>query len=283
MKALQSLASDAWTKVQDVGNTVKASFMDTMSVGTTVASTLSGRTSKSTPLESLFETVKGMNTIEGGRKMEKSVSIIDTEVETRRTDILEKQIESMKRLIENMQRPEKSVGVEIEGISFFDEEDVHSWAAENLPTSLPIGYFGDIYSFLDRILQSTGELKDIEIKHKLSLAGDEALNFSSFTRECPRFFGQAITTSSGVIKTVASKSSLLALPSAAHWEDLKTCRGLKEVLHRKMVNVNQQVLKNINSRLSSHPVAKALATSCLDATYSFVTSLMVYISETHRS
>ena len=190
-------------------------------------------------------------------------------------------MESMQKLIENMQRLEKTVGVEIGGVPFFDEDDVHSWAAENLPPSLPVGCFVDVYSFLDRILQFIGGLKDIEINHKLGLAGDDSLNLSSFTRECPRFFGQAVTASSGSIKTVASKSSLLALPTAAHWEDPKTRRELKEVLRRKMVNVNKQVLKNINSKLSSYPAAKALATSCLDATYSFVTSLMTYISETH--
>ena len=103
----------------------------------------------------------------------------------------------MQRLLENLQRPDKSRGVEIGGIPFFDEDDVHAWASVNLPTSLPVGCFVDVYSFLDRILQSTGGLRDIEVNHKLQLAGDEALTLSSFTRECPRFFGQAVTASSG--------------------------------------------------------------------------------------
>ena len=47
------------------------------------------------------------------------------------------------------------------------------------------------------------------------------------------------------------------------------------------MNVKQQIERNIATRLSRHSAARSLATSCLDSTCTFVTSLLSYISETH--
>ena len=90
VKAVQSLVSDAVTKVESLERTMRAGVgVDAGSVGGTVASTISGSTvTKSTPLESLFKTVRGMDAT--GRKVDKSVSIVDTEGEARRIDALEK-------------------------------------------------------------------------------------------------------------------------------------------------------------------------------------------------
>ena len=99
----------------------KSIGVDSGFVAPTAASTLTGGTSATTPLAGLFKTVKDMGVSMSGPS--KSMSIASDDGNSRRIDLIEKQMESMQRLLENLQRPDKSRGVEIGGIPFFDEDD----------------------------------------------------------------------------------------------------------------------------------------------------------------
>jgi len=117
--------------------------------------------------------------------------------------VLEDQIQNLTKVLEGGGKCSSGTkkGVEIEGVPFNDEQDLKVWVEQELPSSFPFGCFVDIYSFLDRILQTSGGLKDLEINHKLYLSEDEALTLSGFMREVPRIFGQSVAATSSSLKT----------------------------------------------------------------------------------
>ena len=60
----------------------------------------------------------------------------------------------------------------------------------------------DVYSFLDSVLQSEngGGLKEIESRHKLSLAEYDSSHLESFTWELPKVFRGSLTTNTATVK-----------------------------------------------------------------------------------
>ena len=75
-------------------------------------------------------------------------------------------------------KPGLKENTEVGGVMFNNKEGMVAWVESKLPVNLPYVYFVDVYSFLDIFLQVSGGLKNLEIKHKLGLSGDETLSLS---------------------------------------------------------------------------------------------------------
>lgn len=140
-----------------------------------------------------------------------------------------------------------------------------AWVDIKILASSPCGCFVDVYSFLDRVLQVSGELKDLEIYHKLRLSGDEALTLSRFMREVSRIFGKDRSPTSSSLETY-SKPSLPALPTSDYLDIQKTHRRLCENIKRKMINVKYHIQTNIGLKFKGSEVVKLVAQIFLDNT-----------------
>ena len=82
----------------------------------------------------------------------------DRNESNKRFKVLEDQIQNLTKVLEGGGKCSSGTkkGVEIEGVPFNDEQDLKVWVEQELPSSFPFGCFVDIYSFLDRILQTSG-------------------------------------------------------------------------------------------------------------------------------
>ena len=155
------------------------------------------------------------------------------------------------------------------------------WARDNLPGVIPFGVFVDVYTFLNRMLDSGGSdklLHHLVDQHRLGLSGDDALTLESFQLPTPKMFGSSSSLSA--LRT-ASRSWIGTMPSATVWEDPKTSMGIRDRLRSQIPNIREQVMSNINMRLSNHPIGRSLAIACLEGTIAFINTLSSWISDTH--
>jgi len=182
-----------------------------------------------------------------------------------------------------MDEKEGGGGVNIGGMTFRGKKDLMMWLKQKLPPHSPFDCSMDTYSFLDMVLQNGNGngLKDIESRHKLSLSGDDSTNLESFTREMPKVFGGSVTIKMATIKG-SMRSTLPDLPTFKSWEDSKSKKDLRDIVKRKMVNIEAQMRANTQSRLASHETTMLVAVAFLDGTVSFVTTLLTFISDTHQ-
>ena len=171
--------------------------------------------------------------------------------------------------------------VKIGGFTFSSRDNLLLWCRENLPGHIPVGCFPDVFSFLNRMLDSFGNdnnLHNLVDQHKLGLSGDDAITLESFQNPLPKIFGNANSLAS--LKS-SSRTWIVSMPSASSWEDPKTSKGIRDRLRKQIPNIKAQVLANINIRLANHPVGRSLATICLESTITFVNTLATWISDTH--
>ena len=170
----------------------------------------------------------------------------------------------------------------IGGFVFASRDNLLLWAREHLPAVIPFGCFVDVYTFLNRMLDSVGVseklLGNVVDQHRLGLGGDDAVTLESFQIPTPKLFGSANTASS---LKAAHKSWIGTMPTADVWEDPRTSMGIRDRLNKQIPNIRAQIMQNINFKLSNHPVGRSLAMACLECTIAFINTLSVWISDTH--
>ena len=191
--------------------------------------------------------------------------------------ILQSELNSLK-----LNQEECEFVVKIGGFVFPSRDHLLLWCHDNLPGVIPVGCFVDVYTFLNRMLDSAtpgGSLHHLVDQHKLGLSGDDALTLESFQIPTPKMFGPSNSVSA--IKST-HRSWIGTMPNASSWEDPRTFMGIRDRLRKQISNIKSQVQANINFWLSNHPVGRALAVSCLEATISFINSLSTWITDTHQ-
>ena len=169
----------------------------------------------------------------------------------------------------------------IGGFTFTSRDNLLLWARDNLPVVIPFGCFVDVYTFLNRMLDSVGadrSLHNLVDQHKLGLGGDDAITLESFQSPSPKLFGAFGSVSA--LKS-SHRSWISTLPTATSWEDPRSSMGIRDRLRKQIPNIKEQVVSNINIRLANFPVGRALAMSCLNATITFVNMLSIWITDTH--
>ena len=200
-----------------------------------------------------------------------------------RLKLMEDMIEGLKTEVTGLKHLQESEGsaVKIGGFIFNSREHLLLWARDNLPSVVPYGCFVDVYTFLNRMIDSissTRSLGNLVDQFKLNLAGDDAVTIDSFQAAHPKIFGPASAMAG--LKS-ASKSWIGSLPSASIWEDPLTSMGMRNRIEEQIPNIREQVISNIDIRLANHPVGRSLAVACLNSTISFVNILSTWITDTH--
>ena len=171
-------------------------------------------------------------------------------------------------------------GLEIGGIKFAGRDHLLMWATTNLPLVIPYGCFVDVYTFLNRMIDSAGgnTLHELVDQHRLGLGSDDALTLESFQLPLPKLFG----TSNKLTELKASHRSWIpSMPSATYWEDPKSSMGIKDRLRKQIPNIKSQIMANISIRLGQHPVGFSLAVATLESTIAFINSLIGWVSDTY--
>ena len=171
--------------------------------------------------------------------------------------------------------------ITIGGLTFSSRDQLHHWSNDHLPAIIPYGCFTDVYSFLNRILDTNSDLKPLNYlvdKHKLNLAGDDAVTLESFQLPLPKLLGASTTVTS--LKS-AHRSWIGTMPTSSSWENPKNSMGVRNRLTNQIPNVKAQISTNIKLRLGNHSVGYSLAIACLESTISFINSLSSWISDTH--
>ena len=170
--------------------------------------------------------------------------------------------------------------VEIGGYKFTGRDNLLLWTNAHLPPIIPYGCFVDIYTFLNRMIDgsSGGGLSDLVSQHKLGLGGDNSITLQSFQSPLPRLFGNMNTLSE--LKS-SHNSSIPSMPTSGYWEDPMSSMGIKDCLKKQIPNIKAQIQTNIGVRLSNHPVGYSVAVACLEATITFLNTLISWISDTN--
>ena len=172
------------------------------------------------------------------------------------------------------------------GFNFSNRDNFLLWCTENIEGVIPYGCFCDVYTFLNRMIDSVGsvtafvnpKLHNVVDQHKLGLGGDDALTLESFQLPTPKIFGNGTSISS--LKT-SSRTWIGTMPSSSSWEDPRTSMGIRDRLRKQIPNIKSQIMTNIRVRLNKSPIARSLAVACLEATIAFINSLSTWISDTH--
>ena len=178
-------------------------------------------------------------------------------------------------------KDENGDAVEIGGYRFVSRDHLLLWATSYLPEVIPYGCYTDIYTFLNRMIMSGfgNSLHELVNQHKLGLAGDDAITLESFQSPLPKLFGNTNTLSE--LKS-SHHSSIPSMPTATFWEDPKSNMGIKDRLKKQIPNIKAQIMSNIGIRLADHPVGYSVAVACLEATVSFLNTLISWVSETNQ-
>lgn len=148
---------------------------------------------------------------------------------------------------------------------------------------IPFGVFVDPYSFLERVqsfkdMGASTELKDMEVRKKLSLKADDGIAIKSFSHSLPRLFhngGSAASSSSSLT------SWLPGIPHKDRWEDEFGMSGVKITIRNNIEVIRSRLENIIDDRLARFPEAAALAHQALSETIAFIGVLSRYITETY--
>lgn len=132
---------------------------------------------------------------------------------------LEDDVARIIQLMKHVLHKEDAKAIDIDGTSSGGEGDVDIWVEKNLPPTIPLGYFVDIYSFLDIILAANngiGSLGNLVTDSRLEIGSDEAVAIAGFLQELPILFGKSSAANASTVKTLGKSFDLPALTLYTH-------------------------------------------------------------------
>lgn len=181
---------------------------------------------------------------------------------------------------------------------FRNIDDTRGWVTSNIGadlTEFDFGVFTDPLSLLHRINHAlTGSsftLKEIGLMEKMDMTEGEHLAMNSLQHGIPKVFTGDMSRDkifTGPTSNYNNKGPKTGearfknVMSYAHWEDTSRQHGLKVQILNQLAIVRQGVEADMATHLHDKPEAKALATSLLSKSVSFIEHLCTYMSESYR-
>ena len=177
---------------------------------------------------------------------------------------------------------------------FRDVGDASGWIGAFLGGNLlniDFGVFVDPLSFLQRVFVSLtnahSDLKEISIRTSLKMTPGEHMAMQALQVSLPKIFvgdisKDRIFTGLNNASGKSNSGRFKNMTSYKDWDDTDRRNGLKHQISSQIPNIRNAVLTDIDTSLRNYPEARALATTMLAKSITFIEHLCEFISNAYR-